>query len=181
MKRYLSALLLLGACMTFAAPGASAQQATDNKPKKAAKKPAKKAVKKKTEAKKAAVNEDDAEPDIAGSKSVEYHCELGNKLTIYENAADEKHIGLRWKTRLSRLTRVETTTGANRFENRSQGLVWIGIPAKGMLLDAKKGQQLANECKSPEQQNPQAQQATATATPAQAAPAPGAAPEAPRQ
>ena len=31
------------------------------------------------------------------------------------------------------------------------GLVWIGIPAKGLLLDSKKGQQLANECKNAEQ------------------------------
>jgi len=47
--------------------------------------------------------------------------------------------------------RVSTTTGAHRFENAKNGLVWIGIPAKGMLLDSKKGKQLANECRSPEQ------------------------------
>jgi hypothetical protein len=49
------------------------------------------------------------------------------------------------------MTRVETSTGAHRFESRRQGLVWIGIPAKGILLDSKKGQQLANDCKSAEQ------------------------------
>jgi len=70
-------------------------------------------------------DDDDKEPDIGGTKSADFSCEMGNKLT-----------------------RVSTTTGANRFENRKTGLVWIGIPAKGILLDSKKGQQLANECKN---------------------------------
>jgi hypothetical protein len=82
-------------------------------------------------------DDDDKEPDIGGTKSADFSCEMGNKLTIYKNDAD-----------VNRLTRVSTTTGANRFENRKTGLVWIGIPAKGILLDSKKGQQLANECKN---------------------------------
>jgi hypothetical protein len=31
------------------------------------------------------------------------------------------------------------------------GLIWIGIPAKGMLLDSKQNRQLANECRNAEQ------------------------------
>ncbi|MGK5080863.1 hypothetical protein [Janthinobacterium sp. HLX7-2] len=96
------------------------------------------------------------EPDTAGSASTEFNCELGNKITIYTNATDDKHIALRWKKRLHRLSRVGTTTGANRFENRLYGLVWIGIPAKGMLLDSKQSRQLANECKDAEQAKPAA-------------------------
>ena len=96
------------------------------------------------------------EPDTAGSASTDFNCELGNKITIYTNATDDKHIALRWKKRLHRLSRVGTTTGANRFENRLYGLVWIGIPAKGMLLDSKQGRQLANECKDAEQAKPAA-------------------------
>jgi hypothetical protein len=34
------------------------------------------------------------------------------------------------------------------------GLIWIGIPAKGMLLDSKQNRQLANECKDAEQAKP---------------------------
>ncbi len=100
------------------------------------------------------------EPAVTDSSVTEFHCELGNKITIYTNASDDNHIALRWKKRLHRLTRVGTTTGAHRFENKLYGLIWIGIPAKGMLLDSKQNRQLANECKSPEQANP----ATATAT-----------------
>jgi hypothetical protein len=47
-----------------------------------------------------------------------------------------------------KLSRVATTTGAQRFENEKSGLVWIDIPAKGMLLDSHHGHQLANECKT---------------------------------
>ena len=94
------------------------------------------------------------EPDVLGSAVVDYDCELGNKVTIYQNTGDESHVALRWKTRLHRLTRVATTTGAQRFENKYHGLIWIGIPAKGMLLDSKKNRQLANECRNAEQLKP---------------------------
>lgn len=95
----------------------------------------------------AAKDENEAEPDIQSSKNVEYHCELGNSLTMYHNLDDEQTLAMRWKKKLYRLTRVGTTTGALRFENPVAGLVWIGIPAKSLLLDSHKGQQLANECK----------------------------------
>ena len=97
-----------------------------------------------------------AEPDITDTLVTDYACELGNKITIYTNERDDGHIALRWKKRLHRLTRVGTTTGALRFENPHYGLIWIGIPAKGILLDSKLNRQLANECKN-------AQQATAVA------------------
>ncbi|OGB23377.1 MAG: hypothetical protein A3I66_01555 [Burkholderiales bacterium RIFCSPLOWO2_02_FULL_57_36] len=161
MKQFLPSLILLGASMAITAPYAIAQTASPA-PAKSAKPATKKAAK--PAAKKAAeklkitetqdgsdTDEDDKEPDIAGSVSVDYKCELGNNVTIFENAADDKHVALRWNKKLVRLKRVDTSTGANRFENRRQGLVWIGIPAKGILLDSKKGQQLANDCKTPEQ------------------------------
>lgn len=101
------------------------------------------------------------EPDTKDDKVTEFDCELGNKITIYRNAGDEQHIALRWKKRINRLTRVETTTGAERFENKFYGLIWIGIPAKGMLLDSKMNHQLANECKDAEQMKPAADAAPA--------------------
>jgi len=91
------------------------------------------------------------EPDITDTKVTEYACELGNKITIYTNEQDDSHIALRWKQRLHRLSRIGTTTGALRFENPHYGLIWIGIPAKGILLDSKLNRQLANECKNAEQ------------------------------
>ncbi len=98
-----------------------------------------------------APDEEADEPAVAGSSVTEFSCELGNQITIYRNEGDEAHIALRWKKRLHRLTAVGTTTGALRFENKFYGLVWIGIPAKGMLLDSKQNRQLANECRDAEQ------------------------------
>ncbi|NEX62493.1 hypothetical protein [Noviherbaspirillum galbum] len=115
--------------------------------------PAKKAAKKPVHKKEAHVHEEKA-PEMAGMQAVDYHCELGNKVTLYHAPDDDQKISIHWKKQMHELTRVGTSTGANRFENPKDGLVWIGIPAKGMLLDSKKGQQLANECKNAEQSAP---------------------------
>ncbi len=109
--------------------------------------PHKKAVKHASKTAAAKTSEDDNQVAPAGQTQVDFHCELGNKVTVYEHADDNKRIGLRWNKKLHELTRVETSTGAHRFEDKDAGLVWISIPAKSMLLDSKKGQQLANECK----------------------------------
>jgi hypothetical protein len=162
MSKFLTAFLLMGACITVAAQG---NDSTTNKTKSTTSKTATKKAPAKpskdkadaaaaTGAAAAGTDEEDREPDTAGASDLDYNCALGDKVTIFSNAGDDRHIGLRWNKRLLRLTRVETSTGANRFENRRQGIVWIGIPAKGILLDSKKGQQLANECKSAEQLKP---------------------------
>jgi hypothetical protein len=121
-----------------------------------AKKPAAKTSKAKAAKPAPEVTPDEAEPDVADTVTTEYNCELGNKVTIYHNENDDSHIAIRWKKRLHRLTRVGTTTGASRFENQVFGLIWIGIPAKAMLLDSKQNRQLANECKNAEQAKPPA-------------------------
>jgi hypothetical protein len=110
-------------------------------------------AKKKEEPKQTAVD-DEPEPDITDTLVTDYSCELNNKITIYTNDKDTGHIALRWKNRLHRLERVGTTTGALRFENPKFGLIWIGIPSKGILLDSKLNRQLANECKNAEQVKP---------------------------
>lgn len=153
MKMTYPRIFLAAACIAFVTPLALATTTT---PVKLAKASVKHAKAKKNPAAAVAVvppviDEDDIEPDTKNSLSIDYNCELGNKLTVFQNADDDKHIALAWKKRIHRLQRIETTTGANRFENRKYGLLWIGIPAKSILLDTKKGQQLANECKNAKQ------------------------------
>lgn len=92
--------------------------------------------------------DDDSMIPINEGVTKDYKCELNDSLTIYTHKGDDSRVALRWKNKLYGLKRVDTTTGANRFENKKAGLVWIGIPAKGMLLDSIRGQQLANECKT---------------------------------
>lgn len=146
----LSALVLLIAGLACGLSPAMAENATNH-----ASHSKKTASKKNAGAKKEArATEDEKEPEVNGMQSTAFDCELGNKLTIYRADGDDQQITLRWNKHLHHMTRILTTTGANRFENTSNGLVWIGIPAKGILLDSKKGQQLANECKSADQLAP---------------------------
>ena len=130
----------------------------------------------KAESKAGKLLDDDNKEFNAGTAAVtNVTCELGSKVTLYRNAADTDHMALRWNQRVHQMTRVSTSTGADRFENAKYGLVWIGIPAKGMLLDAKRGQQLANECKDAEQMHPVVAAPDETARPAEppaAAPVP---------
>lgn len=154
------------ACLVIASGVISVQPIASAQTAKA--KPAAKAKTAKPAAAPAVQDEDDMEPDVGQSKTFDYKCELGNSLTLYTNVDDDKHAALRWKKRLYRMTRIETTTGAHRFENKKAGLVWIGIPAKGLLLDSIRGQQLANECKTPEPAVAPTEAAVATATQAPA-------------
>jgi hypothetical protein len=150
MSNHLSKLFAACGLVLACASLAAAHAAEPAAPKAKAVKAKAKAKPKAKAAPTAPVHEDD--PDITDSTTTEYSCELGNKITIYHNEKDEKNIALRWKQRLHRLTAVGTTTGARRFENTNFGLIWIGIPSKGMLLDSKLNRQLANECRSAEQE-----------------------------
>lgn len=146
------ALAAAGLC----APAVAAQSVHEAHPKavKVLKEKAGKTARKAKEEARQEPADDEPEPDITDTVIAEYACELNNKVTIYTNEKDAGHIALRWKNRLHRLDRVGTTTGALRFENVKFGLIWIGIPSKGILLDSKLNRQLANECKNAEQAKP---------------------------
>jgi hypothetical protein len=150
MKKYLSMLTLLCAGAAIATPHAFAQTVAAASKKEAPKTAVKAAAKKKPSGKAASAG-DDSHPEIANFSGTLFSCELGNRITVYERVSDNDNIKLRWNKRVHDLKRVATTTGAHRFEDKDAGLVWIHIPAKAMLLDSKKGQQLANECRSPAQ------------------------------
>jgi membrane-bound inhibitor of C-type lysozyme len=150
------ALALAAAALCAPASAAPNDHETHPKATKVLKESAKAARSKKArkEEPKQEVADEEPEPDITDTVVAEYACELNNKVTIYTNEKDSAHIALRWKNRLHRLERVGTTTGALRFENTRFGLIWIGIPSKGILLDSKLNRQLANECKNAEQAKP---------------------------
>lgn len=155
-KMIAACAVALAAAVVCAPASAAAAKETHPKAEKVLKAQAKKKPSKKAQAAAAAAAAaanplEVDEPDITDTKVTEYACELGNKITIYTNDADDSHIALRWKQRLHRLARIGTTTGALRFENPHYGLIWIGIPSKGILLDSKLNRQLANECKNAEQ------------------------------
>ena len=143
---------LIAAALAVVAAGLCSAPAIAAEKKAVAKKaPAKKKAKEKAEPK---VEEDTgpSEADDGDTITTDYRCELGNTLTIFQHAEDDSHIALRWKKRIHRLEKIGTTTGAQRYQNTTFGLIWIGIPSKGMLLDAKLNRQLANECKNADQE-----------------------------
>ena len=150
-KTMIACSLALAASLCAAPSAFAADQATPAKAKAKAEAPAKSRAHPKAED---VAIPDGPDADITDTTITEYNCELGNKITIYHNDNDDTHIALRWKKRIHRLERVGTTTGARRFENQKFGLIWIGIPSKGMLLDSKLNRQLANECKNAEQSKP---------------------------
>jgi hypothetical protein len=70
--------------------------------------------------------------------SIIISCELGNKITTYYNASDDKHIAIRWKD-------IRSIACAGRHQYGRQPLsriastAWYGshIPSKAMLLDSQ--------------------------------------------
>lgn len=81
-------------------------------------------------------------------KTGNFNCELGNKVEIRMDGRVTDGVTLVWKGKSYDMAPVSTSTGAVRLENKSEGLVWIQIPSKSMLLNSKIGQQLANDCRN---------------------------------
>lgn len=73
-------------------------------------------------------------------------CEFGEQIDV--NAVDGKpgHFQLRHRRTTYQLVPQETTTGAVRLEDKRAGIVWLQIPAKSMLMNAKVGQRVADNC-----------------------------------
>lgn len=147
MQKFLAAFFVIaGFTLPLTYGVAQAKPASKTK---SVKKPVKKTVRK-TQAPQDSRQEAEV-VNVAGLTGSQYNCELGNKFTVYKKSDDPSYINLQWRNKMHRMLRTATTTGADRYEDRQTGLVWINIPAKSMLLDIKKGSQLANECRNPEQ------------------------------
>ncbi len=76
-----------------------------------------------------------------------YRCELNRRVVIRRIASDGRLLVLNWGGKDFNMIPVPARTGALRFEDAAGGLAWIVIIGKSLLLDTRKGQLLANECK----------------------------------
>jgi hypothetical protein len=78
-------------------------------------------------------------------------CEF--KQTVHVESAPEKagyfHVLFKGKTYV--LAPEPTTTGAVRLEDKKAGVVWLQIANKSMLMNAKIGQRMVDECVHPTQ------------------------------
>jgi hypothetical protein len=78
-------------------------------------------------------------------------CEFNNKITLTPVDGQPGHFKLQHKKATYTLVPQETTTGAVRLEDAKAGVVWLQIPAKSMLMNAKLGQRVADGCQMSEQ------------------------------
>ena len=76
-----------------------------------------------------------------------YRCELGAQVEVQRDARNTNEISLRWQGSRHTLRRYESDSGLPRYEEREQGLIWIDLPWKSVLMDSRSGQPLANDCK----------------------------------
>lgn len=79
------------------------------------------------------------------------HCEFDNKITLTPLDGQPGHFKLQHKKATYTMVPQETTTGAVRLEDSKAGVVWLQIPAKSMLMNAKLGQRVADGCQMSEQ------------------------------
>ncbi|MCL4183933.1 MAG: MliC family protein [Burkholderiaceae bacterium] len=77
-----------------------------------------------------------------------YRCELNRSVDVRQVSADMQSAVLHFDKKEYRMRAVDARSGALRYEDPQSGLVWLMIASKSMLLDTKKGRQLANECKT---------------------------------
>jgi hypothetical protein len=97
-------------------------------------------------------------PRAAASKSVNpqlaipvasgtYRCDENARVDVTPDARDATRIDVDWQGQRYTLTRHNSYSGLPRYEDSVSKLVWVVLPWKGLLLDGRSGQPLANECK----------------------------------
>lgn len=79
-------------------------------------------------------------------------CELGKVVHMERDATTPGFFRLHVDQQRYRLRPVESRTGAVRLEDPQQGVVWIQLANKSMLMSQKLGRRLADECAGESQQ-----------------------------
>ena len=73
-----------------------------------------------------------------------YSCEQGQRIDIQRST---NQIKINWQGSRHTLQRYDSSSGLPKFEDRQNGLMWIDLPWKGVLMDTNSGRPLVNECK----------------------------------
>ena len=85
---------------------------------------------------------------LVSLKDGAYRCDQGRELQFRQVSADAQTAVLKWNQRDYPMRAVGVRSGALRYENAESGLVWLMIPSKSMLLDTKRGQRVADACRT---------------------------------
>ena len=78
-------------------------------------------------------------------------CEFNQTVNVQPVANKPAHFHLTYKKTVYTLVPEETTTGALRLEDKKAGIVWLQIPSKSMLMNARIGQRMVDGCMHAEQ------------------------------
>jgi hypothetical protein len=139
MKRSLTITCALVGAMTLAAPLAATAAS-------------KHAAKAKPEA--ALPDLSQEQLDNAGRVLVgKIECEFNQSIDISESTAKKGYFVAAFKGKKYTLTPEATTTGAVRLEDKKAGVVWLQIGNKSMLMNAKAGQRMVDNCVHPSQKS----------------------------
>ena len=94
----------------------------------------------------------DAQLDIAARVLTgSADCEFNQQITVLPVDGQPGHFSVSHKKQTWRMVPQETQTGAVRLEDKAAGIVWLQIPTKSMLMNAKIGQRLVDACTHAEQ------------------------------
>jgi hypothetical protein len=78
-------------------------------------------------------------------------CEFNQQVMLNPIEGRPGHFRLAFRNVSYTMVPEETTTGAVRLEDKRAGVVWVQIPAKSMLLNAKAGQRMVDACQQSQQ------------------------------
>jgi hypothetical protein len=73
-------------------------------------------------------------------------CEFSEEVQVAADSSKPGHFLLRHKQQQFNMVPVETTTGAVRLEDKRQGVMWLQIPSKSMLMNTRIGQRMIDDC-----------------------------------
>ena len=79
------------------------------------------------------------------------HCEFNQRVHVTPHPEKPGRFRLQFGKMVYDMTPEPTTTGAVRLEDKSAGVVWLQIPSKSMLMNAKVGQRMVDSCQHDEQ------------------------------
>ena len=78
-------------------------------------------------------------------------CEFNQTVDVQRIQGQPGHFRLTFKKVAYTLVPEETSSGAIRLEDKKAGIVWLQIPSKSMLMNARMGQRMVDGCMHSEQ------------------------------
>lgn len=78
-------------------------------------------------------------------------CEFNQTVSVDAVKDKPGHFTVAYNKAAYVMTPQETSTGAVRLEDRRNGIVWLQIPSKSMMMNHKAGQRMVDDCTHAEQ------------------------------